>query len=92
MDNRWGKDNSKNTFEEDVEWLGQIAMQWRAACSAHKAKQRILCGEAINSFMDDYEQAVNRLIKSGRWFDMPPPEDQLPEDMMPKEFFRFWGV
>jgi hypothetical protein len=33
---------------------------------------------------------VERLIASGRWQDMPAPEDQLPDEWMPKAFFDYW--
>ncbi len=39
----------------------------------------------------EYAKTVKRLIKSGNWNEMPPPEDQLPDDVMPKEFFEFWS-
>jgi len=39
----------------------------------------------------DYSKTVERLIQSGRWFEMPPPEDQLCDDWMPREFFDFWS-
>lgn len=92
MDNRWGKDYSKNTVEEDIELLGYIAMSFRGACKNHRDKKIILCGEAINSYEEDYAKAVNRLIKSGQWDEAPSPEDQLPNDMMPKAFFDYWNL
>lgn len=91
FEKRW-KLYDKNSFDEDVELLGTIAMQWRAACSAHRNKQRIFCGEAINSYMEDYEKAVVRLINSGKWFEAPPPEDQLPSDMMPRQYYEYWNL
>lgn len=81
-----------NTFEEDVELLGQLAFAFRGACKMFQEHRRTLCDEAINGFMEDYEKAVNRLIKSGRWNEIPPPEDQLPDGMMPKAFFDYWRV
>jgi len=83
-DERW-KLYDKNSFDEDVELLGKLASHWRD-------KHRVLCGEAISSIKYDYEQAVKRLINSGKWFDMPPFEDQLPDDMMPQIFFDYWSV
>ena len=38
----------------------------------------------------DYSQTVERLIHSNRWYEMPAPEDQLPDDWMPKAFFDYW--
>jgi hypothetical protein len=37
-----------------------------------------------------YAEAVGRLVASGRWQEMPAPEDQLPEAWMPDAFFDFW--
>lgn len=39
----------------------------------------------------DYSQTVERLIQSGSWHDMPPPEDQLPDDWMLPAFFEYWS-
>lgn len=65
---------------DDEELLGKIAFEWRGACKTR------------TKFMDDYAQAVDRLIKSGKWVESPPPEDQLPHDMMPQAFFDYWRV
>lgn len=69
---------------DDEELLGKIAFEWRGTCVTRTGD--------IHKFMDDYAQAVNRLIKSGKWVDSPPPEDQLPHDMMPRAFFDYWNV
>jgi hypothetical protein len=39
-----------------------------------------------------YEQAVTELIESKKWCSMPPLEDQLPDEWMPKAFFTFWSL
>ena len=39
-----------------------------------------------------YSRAINRLIKSGKWRDIPPLEDQLPDDWMPAAFFDYWSL
>jgi hypothetical protein len=33
---------------------------------------------------------VERLIDSGNWEEMPAPEDQLPDNWMPRKFFDYW--
>jgi len=38
----------------------------------------------------EYAGTVNRLIQAGHWYEMPAPEDQLPDDWMPPEFFDYW--
>jgi hypothetical protein len=38
-----------------------------------------------------YAKTVKKLVKSGCWTEMPPPEDQLPDEFMPKDFFRYWS-
>ena len=40
---------------------------------------------------DDYSRAVERLIRSGGWHEMPAPEDQLPDRWMPEAFFAYWS-
>jgi hypothetical protein len=37
-----------------------------------------------------YGEAVDRLIRSGAWHEMPPPEDQLPSEWMPPQFAEYW--
>jgi hypothetical protein len=39
----------------------------------------------------EYADTVERLVKSGGWHEMPPPEDQLPDDWMPQAFFAYWS-
>lgn len=39
----------------------------------------------------DYSETVDRLIQSGRWREMPPPEDQLPDGWMPAAIFEYWS-
>ena len=65
---------------QDEARLGQRAMKFR---STRQTAER----QAIAS---EYAETVDRLIKSGDWQEMPAPEDQLPDDWMPKAFFEFW--
>jgi len=39
----------------------------------------------------EYAQTVDRLIHSGAWQEAPAPEDQLPDDRMPQEYFKYWS-
>jgi hypothetical protein len=65
----------------DEACLGILAMKFRGTRDA--AQRRVIAGQ--------YADTVRKLIKSGKWTEMPAPEDQLPDDDMPKEFFEFWS-
>ncbi len=39
-----------------------------------------------------YERAVNELIESGQWDEIPAFEDMLLDERMPKAFFDFWSI
>ena len=66
--------------------LGALAMRFRGTQDSVERK----------TIATEYAKTVKKLIKSGNWSEMPAPEDQLPDDVMPKEFFEFcstgWGV
>jgi hypothetical protein len=66
---------------QDEERLGRLAMSFRG--TRHDAERRDIAKE--------YSQTVERLIHSGSWHEMPPPEDQLPDDWMPTTFFEYWS-
>ncbi len=66
--------------ERDEEILAELAMKFR---STRGESER----QAISR---DYSDAVDRLISSGRWKELPALEDQLPDAWMPKSFFEFW--
>jgi hypothetical protein len=65
----------------DEERLGGLAMRFRG--TRRDAERRDIAR--------DYSQTVERLIHSGRWQEIPPPEDQLPDDWMPAAFFDYWS-
>jgi hypothetical protein len=65
----------------DVERLGWLAMKFRAT-------RRDVDRRAV---AEDYSQTVDRLIQGGNWQEVPPPEDQLPDDWMPPAFFAYWS-
>ncbi len=66
---------------QDEERLGGLAMRFRAT-RLDAERQDIV---------KDYSQTVDRLIHSGKWHEMPPLEDQLPDDWMPPAFFEYWS-
>jgi hypothetical protein len=66
---------------QDEERLGGLAMRFRGT-RREEERQDIAA---------DYAHTVERLIRSGRWHEMPPPEDQLPDDWMPAAFFEYWS-
>jgi hypothetical protein len=64
----------------DEERLGVLAMQFRGT----------RCDSERQDIAREYIQTVHRLIQGGHWSEMPGPEDQLPDDWMPREFFDYW--
>jgi hypothetical protein len=40
----------------------------------------------------EYEHVVDKLIASGKWDEMPSFEDMLPDERVPKAFFKFWSI
>jgi hypothetical protein len=40
----------------------------------------------------DYEHVVDQLIASRKWEEMPTFEDMLPDERMPRAFFKFWSI
>ena len=69
------------SMAQDEERLGGLAMKFRGT---RRDAER-------PDIAKDYSQTVDRLIQSGKWHEMPPPEDQLPDDWMPPEFFEYWS-
>ncbi len=66
---------------QDAEHLGTLAMKFR--------RSRLTADrEAI---ADEYAKTVARLVAGGAWMEMPPPEDQLPDDWMPNSFADYWS-
>jgi hypothetical protein len=41
---------------------------------------------------DEYAHVVGQLIESGKWGEIPPLEDQLPDERMPSAFFEHWSL
>jgi hypothetical protein len=62
--------------------LGILAMQFRGT---RNESERIAIARA-------YSQAVSDLIASKKWRSIPPLEDQLPDEWMPKKFFEYWSL
>jgi hypothetical protein len=67
-------------IEHDEDLLGILAMRYRRAQARADRLQ----------IAKEYADIVDRLILSGVWHNAPPPEDQLPDEDMPKAFFEFW--
>ncbi len=67
-------------LSEDEKLLRRLAMNFRRTRD-QKERQEIRA---------DYTKAVERLIDSQSWREMPGPEDQLPSDRMPRAFFDYW--
>ena len=70
-----------NTWNDEQQ-LGSLAMQFRGT---KRDVERRTIAKA-------YSEVVERLIQSGAWEEAPSPEDQLPDDWMPGEFFAYWGL
>jgi hypothetical protein len=64
----------------DIEHLGQLAARFR------ETRDELLRRRVV----EDYARTVARLIESGDWHEVPPPECQLPDECMPREFFEYW--
>jgi len=62
--------------------LGLLAMKFRGTRDE---------GE-IAKIVKEYGKIVARLIESGTWDEIPPPEDQLPDELMPLAFFHYWSL
>jgi hypothetical protein len=69
-----------STTQLDEKHLGELAMRFRG--TRQPAERQAIA--------NDYSRTVERLIRSGGWQEMPPPDDQLPDAAMPKAFFDYW--
>ena len=67
---------------QDAERLGVLAMKFRG--TRRDAERRDIA--------KDYSQTVERLINSNGWHEVPAPEDQLPDDWMPKAAILLAGA
>jgi hypothetical protein len=70
----------RHNIARDKRQLGLLAMQFRG--TRDKVER--------DTIAQEYAQTVERLVQSGKWKDMPAPEDQLPDDCMPPVFFKYW--
>jgi hypothetical protein len=66
---------------QDEERLGGFAMKFRG--TRREAERR--------GIAEDYAHTVERLIHSGWGHEMPPPEDQLPDEWVPAAFLEYWS-
>ncbi len=62
--------------------LGLLAMQFRGTRDESER----------DKVATIYANVVDKLITSGKWEEMPSFEDMLPDERMPKAFFRFWSI
>jgi hypothetical protein len=62
--------------------LGLLAMRFR---STRDESER-------DKVAAQYAQVVDKLIASRKWREMPAFEDMLPDEWMPKAFFKFWSI
>jgi hypothetical protein len=62
--------------------LGLLAMRFRGTRD-ESARDKVAA---------EYGDVVERLIAGGRWKVMPAFEDMLPDERMPKAFFRYWSI
>jgi hypothetical protein len=62
--------------------LSILAMQFRGTRDEAK---RITIARA-------YALAVDELVASKKWQQIPPLEDQLPDEWMPEAFFEHWSL
>jgi hypothetical protein len=69
-----------NQNPDDMQRLGTLAMDFRGT----------KCDPDRRRIAQEYSATVERLIDSGNWEEMPAPEDQLPDNWMPRKFFDYW--
>ena len=78
----YGEKNMKESVRvvELSHELGILAMKFRSTKDEY----------IRNLIAEKYAIVTKKLIKTKKWFESPPPEDMLPDEFMPKEFFDFW--
>ena len=69
------------SVSQDADRLGGLALKFRGT---RRAAER-------RDIAEEYAKTVQRLIDNGNWKEIPSPEDQLPDDWMPKAFFEYWS-
>jgi hypothetical protein len=62
--------------------LGVLAMQFRGTRD----------DSTRTGIAKSYSVAIDQLIESGKWREIPPLEDQLPDEWMPEAFFTYWSL
>lgn len=71
---------SRSAQAADFDCLAQLAARFRETRD-ETLRRRVV---------EDYARTVARLIEGGDWQEVPPPECQLPDEYMPREFFEHW--
>jgi hypothetical protein len=64
-------------MSKDQARLGELAIRFRGTRDPVERQE----------IATEYERTVQRLIQSG-WSEAPPPEDQLPDEWMPRDFHQ----
>lgn len=64
----------------DENQLGFLAMKFRGG------------RDDKNEVAQEYARIVELLINSGNWKEIPALEDQLPDEWMPDNFFKYWSL
>jgi hypothetical protein len=59
--------------------LGVLAMDFRGERDPKRRK----------AIAAEYGKTLQELIKNKNWSEMPGPEDQLPDEFMPEDFFTW---
>lgn len=72
--------NPSSSIEPLEHQLGWLAMEFRGNRDE----------EARKDVAQRYSEVVDKLIASGQWVEIPPFEDQLPDEYMPASFNRYW--
>ena len=72
---------SNNRLADLEQQLSCLAMQFRSTRNPEEQLQ----------LAREYERTVTSLIETRIWRNVPPPEDQLPDDWMPQQFFEYWS-
>jgi hypothetical protein len=73
------KEQLDSSVAKDHEHLRNLAYEFRGTDDASRRKD----------IKDDYALTVRRLVASGRWTEMPSPEEQLPSELMPEAYYDF---
>ena len=66
--------------------LGSLAAKFRGGGGPKQD------AETIKQIREEYAAIVKQLIADGNWLECLAPEDELPDELMPKEYFEYFGM